>query len=646
MTNVETLPGDLSDSHRDPGDLATYAGGISNQGTSEHDTKIQSEASGDPIDFPERFILYNGVEVIFQRLTSEHYGDMIVRASTEWLLQIHNKSVGIRTLNIKNPNRANLVTLFLDLIENELGANIAGWIRRLNNPSPNEIPPWKREPEQRVRTWDVKRHTFDDEGNANRFEDECKGWLVYDHNTKEWYSWNINHWKQARGDENLSARVVGRSVIKERERWKSCFDGKELLKFDNHADRAASKKAQVDMLSMVKDTLSIDLQKETKKSLLACQNGIIDTETGNFYELWECDELREQYPLAYIDCTYIKEGVSEEWIHHLMTIMNDNTTEGLEQKERNERQRGLVKYLLRLFGYILYPGNPERIFVFFYGNGRNGKSTTTTILQEILGDEAKSAALAQLYSGNTDKPAPSVADALPSRLAIFSEADGDSPLSTSAFKDLTGEKSSSRWRRMHANNTNIPILCLPIGTTNEMPHFDKEIGQAMLNRLVTVPFRHEFPSETRGVTDKLLRDKDLIFSMMVDELRLYLKDGLQEVPQCARVTKQEILVGPAMYEYFTEAVIPAEDERLTYKELKEDYLKWCIAKGIDVRTRKNPDWTFEGDADIPRIILSQNEVKLLYNAARIMGFKETKYLGTPCFRAKKRTEIRIQTKII
>lgn len=586
-------------------------------------------------DAPEiRYDIGCGLSTVLVSQCTESYegSDIDVIARSTWQLRGPDDTT-LAEHYIKNGvgTRADVVRKFLPDIVRAEGDAKAEWIRTQNDPRQEEIPPWDRT--ERARNF-TPQHTPDDDGDAFRFEDECRGWLVFDRSGDQWYSWRTNHWESANEDVGNAARFVGRSVMAEVEYWPD----DRIADYKRHAKNAANLSAQRAMLTLAKTTMTVDIPTTSNRALMACKNGIVDTETGEFYQLWECDQFRYKYPTIYVNCEYTPGKISEQWVDHLLTVMSDNMTEELGEGEREKRKFALTTYLLRLFGYALYPGNPERIFVFFWGKGRNGKSKTMDVLQDILGTQAARAALAQLYASDTDRAAPTVADALPARVAIFSEADGEAPVSTSAFKELTGEQLSSRWRKMHANNVRLPIYCLPIGTTNDIPQFDKAVDQALLNRVITVPFKHTFPQETSGVVQRILREKDAIFSMMVDQLRAYLAEGLAEIPQCARATQQELLAGEDMYQYFTRALLPGEglDDTMSRQELKDHYLAWCETHGVDVDTRSVRDSDENGET-IYRKVLTKPQTVRLFNAARVMGIREVTIHGKRCFRMKRIT---------
>jgi len=609
--------------------------------TSRNKKEIQvapPEVIQDPSEEPETPIYDFGGGVRAQRVgidTVALSGGMSLLDHATWHLYSGRKQIREAMVDYDHQLQVEIFDVFAAEITAALGADRVAWVRRTLSQDPKDVAPWAGRSSHIRYVWH-HRHTFDDEGNANRFEDECKGWLIYDHPTSTWYAWELNRWVPA--DERViqAARFVGRSVAGEEEDWTDPTDDKVARGYYEHVTRSAMLHAQKAMVTMAAANMSIDIQSASDPSLLACRNGIIDTSTGVFAEIWQCEPYKGRYPIAYVDAEYTPGAKSEAWIQHLLTVMEDNTTEHLSDSERDERKYNLTRYLLRLLGYALYAGNPERVFVFFWGKGRNGKTTTTSVLTSIMGQQSACPALSQLYAADSDRPAPSVAAALPKRLAVFSEADGDAPISAGAFKELTGETMTERFRMMRANNVRTPIRCLPIGTTNDLPQFDKTIDKAVLDRLITIPFRHVFDGEDRDVLSDLLRERDAIWSMMVDALREYLTDGLLPVHDCAKATQRELLVGESLYQYYTTSIEPSDglraDGRMTRAEVKDHYLNWALSTGADIDTRMVRD-----EEGLYHKALSKRETNKLFAGLRIMGYTESKIMGIRYVNAQRRS---------
>lgn len=517
---------------------------------------------------------------------------------------------------IETPAEACL--MFQDVITRLLGDAQAVWLyTRLN-----ELPPWERV--RRSRDISFLRHTFDDEGNANRFEDECRGWLIYDRPSAQWYAWTGNHYEPAQDKLIRAARFIGRSVADEDEFWKS--NEEKYKAFKVHSQRAAGYVGQSHMLKLAEGTMSVDLSKQSDLTLMACRNGLINRRTGEFIPLWNCGQYKDRYPTVYVDCEYHPNMVPTEWIKHISLVMTDNTSD-LPEDEIIIRRDNLTEYLHRLFGYALYAGNPERLFVFFWGKTTNGKSTTINVLSEVFGEQASNPPLTQLYSSDRDIPTPAIVDALPKSLAFFSEASGDtnSAISVASFKEISGDAYTTKFRKMHQNNIKLPIMCLPIGITNDLPSFDRADDAAVLKRMVTIPFRHVFTEENREVAHILVQERDAIFSMCVNELRKYLAEGLPDLHPCARATQQELLIGSALYTFIRTQLKPVENPTadakwISRRDLKEKYILWCQENQIDEVVIR---YRFDGEMRIPE--LSRVDTTKLYSAMKVMGIPEVHY---------------------
>ncbi len=503
-------------------------------------------------------------------------------------------------------------------------------------------PPWERSGNY-YRDFSPYRHTFDDEGNANRFEDECEDWLIYDQASEQWFAWVNNHWEPAKEKLLKAARFVGRSVLYEEHLWIK-EDNKKG--FQVHAKSSANLAAQNAMLKFAIANMSVDLTKVSDLTLMACRNGMINRINGDFFHLYECDQFRNKYPTVYIDCEYHPKSNATEWKKHINLLMEDNLS-SISAEERTLRKENLSRYLFRLFGYSLYPGNPERLFVFWWGQTSNGKSTTLTLLKKVYGNQQTTPALSQLYSADTDRPAPSIVDALPLTVAFLSEASGDksATISRAAFKELTGETSTSKFRRMHQGNETHPILCLPIGITNDLPRFDGGVDEAILRRMVTIPFRHEFKVVDNTIDMRLLREKDEIFSMMVDELRNYRAEGLPELHPCALATQNELLMGHVIYEFVSVELeptmdIPGEENRMTRSEIKNAFLQWVQMNEYEDEAGLKKCHDRDGGNYYE---LTKSVTTNLIEAMRLMNYPEVKIMGTRCFKVRRRASS--QTKL-
>ncbi|NCB02101.1 MAG: hypothetical protein EOM67_08045 [Spirochaetia bacterium] len=530
------------------------------------------------------------------------------------------------------------------------------YVLRCLNPTGKDIPPWEREFMTRKLLIDEEKvlNSLNDEGNAIRFEKECEGYLIYAGDREMWYAWEKNHWELAEEKIGKAVRFIGKSINEEVKYWENKSNNDEENAkirgvFSNiraHASMSMNYSKQTSMRKMIEgSTMRIDLEKNTDPILLTYQNGAIDCKTGKIYEMWECEELKERYPTIYVDRKYTPDKRSKIFTEHLKAIFTDNITPDLSEEERTLRMINTGRFFLRLLGYLLYPGNPEQVFIFLWGTGSNGKSTTVDVLREVLGEQLTEASIKEIYVSGEDRPTSGIYNALPKRVLLFSEASDDENthnggrISQDTIKALTGDAVTSRFREMYSKSKKQTIICTPIGVTNELPRFDKDPDEALLRRLLTIPFPHKFNEEdkNKNFKDDLLQEKDEIFSMIIDELRAYLKEGLRPLPEYCKTTQNELLAGFEYTSFITTYLERTNgekpDQRLTRNQLEELYIGWCAKNDIPVGLTiiQTPGYSESGTVSNTKQTLTRAEKNRLFNAMRVHGFNEKKIMGTRFF---------------
>jgi len=559
-----------------------------------------------------------------------------------------------------------------------LGEKAVSWMKGRFLKEPKSIPPWERkEPIHSISvnitlekshpyyreylTSEVNKvsDSLTDVGNADRFKQEADGWLIYDRNSKEWFAWNVNHWEKAEERIGKTELFIAETLKQERARWEKIYaavDDPEdksskkiaslLERYTGHYHSTAKNcnlKSMADLCS--RSTMSVDLKKERNPHILAFKNGAVNTHTGEMIPLWDCDKLRREYSTVYMDCEYVEED-SEIWKDHLDKVFTDNTTPELTEEEREKRRREATGYFMRLLGYSLYSGNPEQIMAFLWGEGLNGKSVTVDVLKRIWGVEKLDVSCRELFTSNDDRPRSGIAKALQKRVLLLTEAGKSESgrkdvgiFSSSTIKILTGETQTSEFREMYkVPEEDVSISCIPLATTNALPRFDNT-DAALLRRIVTIPFQHKFVEDERdlNITEKLGRETDRIFSMMVRELQKYLRDGLKPTPIHFTSTRVELLVGAQICAFLNMNYTADSEGGTKSTELQSIYIDWCETCGYEVSTRphysRNDGATDYNGGRSNNIILSQHEARLLYLGAREM-FGSFKSHGMEKFRCK------------
>lgn len=523
------------------------------------------------------------------------------------------------------------------------------WLTNTHCPPEDAVPPWRRNitlpptPLTGHAETDVASimDRLTDDHAADCVIRASLGWIIYDPEQGKWYIWRDNHW--APSISGAEVRQVALRVLDAQRNEKNNV----LHRITLHADAeksaiAAVRRLQTAYTKMLQrwgtiaginsicniassdPRLRISIRGSSDPHLIAYRNGILDTRTGRTIPPCDYDSLRDRYCTAYIDCDYVDRD-SDIWVQHLRTCMTDNTTQGLSDDVVDRRTAETVAYILRLLGYALIAGNPEQIMVWLWGTGANGKSATLEIVKQILGAQSYDISCSELYVTDSDVPRSGLARGIGRRVVMMSEASTGTgrkaPVFSSAIiKVLTGEKTTSEFREMRkAAVQNNPIYCLPVATTNDMPLIDT-VDDAYMRRMVCIPFSHVFTHTSRdpAIVEKLLGDKDAIWSMMVRALGDYLRHGLCATPEYCKMQLETMIAGEAVKAFLDAATAPEsvpDSAGVKGTVMQDYYLQWCMTEGYDVPTRRK---NIVGPSGIPDtcIVLARAEVSRLYLAAR------------------------------
>jgi putative DNA primase/helicase len=198
-------------------------------------------------------------------------------------------------------------------------------------------------------------------------------------------------------------------------------------------------------------------------------------------------------------------------------------------------------FLKRFFGYCLTGLTVEQILVFFYGAGRNGKSTLMDTLVHILDDYAVTLSIDSFSGEKTrsgSEATPDLARLPGARLVSASEPEANVKLKDALIKQLTGGEKIPV-RRLHKDFIEVDPQFKILLSGNHKPRIDDD-SDGIWRRVALVPWEVQIP---KGDVDRLLPVKlkaeaDGIFAWMVEGALDYLAGGL-DIPDAVRAASQE-----------------------------------------------------------------------------------------------------------
>jgi len=250
----------------------------------------------------------------------------------------------------------------------------------------------------------------------------------------------------------------------------------------------------------------------------------------------------------------------------------------------NER---LIAYVQRLLGHALIAGNPERVFVIFWGPGANGKSTLVEAVSYALGDYAQETPPESFLalSGADVKPRNDLARLHAVRLVTASEARDGSRLDAAIVKRITGgDRVVARY--LYKEFFEFTPAFLPVLRTNFKPKVSGE-DQAIWDRLRLLPFTVRIPPERqdRRLLEKLKAEASGILRWLVEGCRIYLERGLQDPPEVLEATTKYRAEVDDIYRFLEERTERAPDASVQAAVLYQAYKEWAEAEDITPASR-------------------------------------------------------------
>ncbi|MDI6834823.1 MAG: phage/plasmid primase, P4 family [Rhizobiaceae bacterium] len=201
----------------------------------------------------------------------------------------------------------------------------------------------------------------------------------------------------------------------------------------------------------------------------------------------------------------------------------------------------LRRFLQRFMGYCLLGSTAEQCLLFFYGAGRNGKSTFVDVMIEILGDYAVSMSI-DSFAGDKRRAGaeatPDLARLPGARMVAASEPEMGTHLKDALIKTLTGGEPIPV-RRLNQDFFELIPQFKIILSGNHKPII-RDDSDGIWRRVLLVPWEIQIPEADvdRDLKRKLLKERAGIFAWLVKGALDYLENGLG-VPDVVRAATAE-----------------------------------------------------------------------------------------------------------
>lgn len=401
-----------------------------------------------------------------------------------------------------------------------------------------------------------------DFGNSFRFIHNNRGKVLYCNELSRWAIWSGSYWAMDTCGRILRIGAETILNIMQEASGEPTHDVKtDLIRWSKQCQKPERVNA---MLKFAAPEMAISWSTmDTDTFLLNVQNGTVDLHTG---ELLPHNPVHMNSKIAPIE--YDPEARCPRLISFLESAFPDAPE--------------MIHYMQKVIGYILTGDTKEKCFFIFWGpGGNNGKSVLINVLRFILGPYALQTPVSTLQNKRPGGNSNDIVRLKGARFVAASEIDPNQryTFDEALLKMLTGNDPVAARELFKEFIEYYPEFKLFIGT-NHLPKLNTK-DTALMDRVMTIPFRQSFPRDHANRDDNLLNqlkaEASGILNWAIEGCLMWQREGLGAVPDdvAIEVVTDERLA--AIDRFIQESCNFNEGLKQKCGDLYKAYVAWCSA---------------------------------------------------------------------
>ena len=399
-----------------------------------------------------------------------------------------------------------------------------------------------------------------DLGNCERFIRDHGDQVRFDASRNAWLAWDGRRWAtDSKGSAAALAYQTMRGIFREAADEP---DQKKFLQLAKHAKSSESAGRIAAMLHLAAQHPRLRMsfeETDLDPFLFNIENGTLDLKKLELRRHDRADKLTKLAPVAFdpsATCPTFDAFLA-----------------------RSLPSEGVRTFLQRFAGYLLTGDVREQTLTFFYGDGHNGKSTLTGILQELLGDYARQGAPDLLISKQNDAHPAEQAVLKGARLVVCSEVEAGRSFAEARVKQLTGGDTITA-RHMYGSWFEFKPTHKLILHANHKPAV-RGTDWAIWRRIRLVPFAVEIPESERDplLKEKLRAELPGILAWAVRGCAEWQREGLTLPPDVRAATTDYRRAEDKVGRFLAECCQRDAEGLATSGQLYRAFQTWCDTNG-------------------------------------------------------------------
>jgi len=401
-----------------------------------------------------------------------------------------------------------------------------------------------------------------DYGNSFRFVNDNSNNVRFCKELNTWSVWNDRYWEIDTCGRIL--RVGAETALRIQNEAGSDVSTEIKMELNKWSKQCQKPERVNAMLKFAAPELAISWSTmDTDPFLLNVQNGTIDLRTG---QLLPHTSSHMNSKIAPIE--YNPQAQCPRFLRFMASVFPDKPE--------------MIHYMQKVIGYTLTGDTSEKCFFIFYGpGGNNGKSVLINIIRHILG--AHYSVQTPTDTLMSKKPGGNSNDILRlkgSRFVAASELNSSSNLckfDEAQLKMLTGNDPVAARALFKEFIEYYPEFKLFIGT-NHKPVLNTD-DDALMDRVMTIPFRVSFPRDHAERDDDLLNqlraEASGILNWAVRGSMLWQQEGLGDVPDRVETEQPNTVRDATIDRFLHECCDFQEGSVQKCGVLHDTYKDWC-----------------------------------------------------------------------